>query len=93
MSSVLTKPIRNAFAGVSSSNDYFSTKGHGINAFDAELQSHNLSFDRKFTFDLNGDRGRALIPIVNDYDSVVGQALIAWYRMPSGRYEIVGYIA
>lgn len=89
---MISKAIRNDFAAVSSRSDYYATKGDAIRAFDNELEAHKLSLDFDSLPDFNGNEGRALIPIVNEYGSDVGRALLAWYRMPSGRYEIVGYI-
>jgi len=89
-------PVREAFAGRSSGNDggaYYSTKGHAVNAFDGELQTYDLCFDRDDLLDFTGDEGRKLIEIHDEFKHCVGRALLTWYRMPSGRYEFIGYIA
>ena len=91
-------PVREAFAGCSSGPVYYETKGHAINAFDAALNEHGYRFDYADTQSLYGDEGRKLCSIIEDGDYLerngesVGCALIMWYRMPSGRYEFVGYI-
>lgn len=85
--------VREAFAGRSSGNArgaYYDTKGSAMWAFDAELRNYALQFD---CYDIPGDDGCASIPIVDDNAECVGYAQMSWYRMPSGRYEFVGYIA
>jgi hypothetical protein len=92
-------PVREAFAGCSSGPVYYYTKGHAVNAFDAALKAHGYRFDYADTQCLYGDEGRRECDILVDRDGcygageVVGRALLMWYRMPSGRYEFVGYIA
>ena len=57
-------PVREAFSGRSTGNDqgcYYSTKGHAINAFDGELQGHDLCLDRDDLSDFYGDEGRKVI--------------------------------
>lgn len=91
------EPVREAFASRSSGNDrgaYYFTKGHAINAYDAALMEHGYRFDYADTQDLYGNEGRKLVRVVRDgTDEQVATALLTWYRMPSGRYEFVGYIA
>jgi len=90
-------PVREDFAGRStgSSNgsNYYSTKGHAINAFDAELQTYDLYLDRDDLADFSGDDGRKIIDVYNELGKVVGRAVLSWYRMHSGRYEFTGYLA
>lgn len=92
-------PVREAFAGCSSGPVYYFTKGHAINAFDAALNAHGYRFDYADTQDLHGNEGRRTCNIIADgwypdlSGEVVGCAILTWYRMPSGRYEFVGYIA
>ncbi len=91
-------PVREAFAGCSSGAggsgyaNYYSTKGHAVNAFDARLQTYDLWFDRDDVSGFDGNEGRRTLAIVNDFDRCVGYAVLSWYRMPSGNYEFVGYI-
>jgi len=89
----ITKTVRNAFAGVSSSNNYFVSKGHGINTFDDVLRKFSLAFDETEFADYSGDEGRVQRTIRDECLRPVGCALLSWYRMPSGRYEFTGYIA
>ena len=72
---------------------YYPTKGHAVNAYDARLQTYDLCLDRNDLDDFNGDEGRKTIAICDEFDHVVGYAYLSWYRMPSGCYEFVGYIA
>jgi hypothetical protein len=86
-------PVREAFAGCSTTTDYYATKGHAVNAFDAELQTYDLCFDRNDLTGFDGDTGRKSLAVVDECDHVVGYAVLSWYRMPSGRYEFTGYLA
>ena len=95
-------PIREQFAGCSVDGkivDYYETKGHAICAFDDVLRDHDLRFDYADTQCLYGDEGRKVcdvIPNVTGGFSIadpVGTAVLYWYRMPSGRYEVTGYLA
>ena len=89
-------PVRAAFAGRSTNGKdvgYYETKGHAVNAFDAVLQDHDLSFDREALDGFNGNDGFVNLPVVNEFDDRVGSAMLSWYRMPSGRYEFTGYLA
>jgi hypothetical protein len=63
------------------------------------LTRHGYRFDYNDTQDLYGDTGRKLVRIVSpdpidpdEKDGHAGFALLLWYRMPSGRYEVIGYI-
>jgi hypothetical protein len=89
-------PAREAFSGRSTGNNrgaYYETKGHAVNAFDNELQSYDMWLDRDDLADFYGDEGRKTIDIYQECGGAVGCAVLSWYRMPSGRYEFVGYIA
>ncbi len=77
-------------AGASS---YFLTKGHAVDLFDAALREFGLSLALYDCTEFVGNAGCACVEIINDSDHVVGCARLTWYRMPSGRYEFVGYIA
>ncbi|MHC4301005.1 MAG: hypothetical protein ACYS7Y_27335 [Planctomycetota bacterium] len=88
-------PVRAAFSDWSTGNDrgcYYSTKGHAVNAFDGALQEFDFCLDRDDLADFTGNEGRKTIEIHDEFKHCVGRALITWYRMPSGRYEFVGYI-
>ncbi len=86
-------PVREAFAGRTSRNSYYETKGHAVSAFDAELAVYDLYLDRNNLSDFTGDAGRKNIDIFDEDDVCNGSAVLSWYRMPSGRYEFTGYIA
>lgn len=93
-------PVREAFAGRSTGaprgsdrTGYYPTKGHAINAFDAELQTYDFCLDRDDLLDFSGNDSRKIIDVHDEFGNVVGRAVISWYRMPSGRYEFIGYLA
>ncbi len=89
-------PVRGVFAGRSSGNGhntYYETKGHAVNAFDAELQTYDLCLDRNDLADFVGNEGRKMIAVHNEFGREVGYAVFTWFRMESGRYEFVGYLA
>lgn len=88
----LSRKIREAFSGRSSSAYYYPTKGHAINSFDGILQGFDLCLDRENLIDFNGDEGRKAVDIHDEYGACVGHAVFTWYRLPSGRYEFIGYI-
>jgi hypothetical protein len=86
-------PIREKIAGLSTTNNYYETKGHAIKAVNDVLGS--IGYETAM-WQAPGDDGRELIPIVHgflDDGPVVAQLVFAWHRMPSGRYEITMYIA
>jgi hypothetical protein len=92
----ISKAARNDFSERSTGSKrgaYYETKGHAINAFDTELQIYDLCLDRDNLIDFNGDEGRKVVDIHNDCLQIVGIAVFSWYRMASGRYEFIGYIA
>ncbi len=89
-------PVREAFSDCSTGNDqgcYYSTKGHAVNAFDGRLQTYDLCLDRDDVSDFHGDEGRKAIEIHDEFGHCAGHAIFSWHRMPSGRYEFIGYIA
>lgn len=98
-------PVRQAFAGCSTGGvrgpdrnhrtraGYYSTKGHAVNTFNAELQTFNLCLDRDDLADFCGDEGRKTIAVHDEFGNEVGLAIFTWHRMPSGRYEFIGYLA
>lgn len=88
--------VRDDFADCSSGNkpnQYYESKGHGVSAFDNALRGHGYHFDENELIDFSGNEGRRTINICSDGGEYVGLAVLSWYRMPSGRYEFVGYIA
>ena len=93
---VRNHPVREAFADRSTGSDggdYYLTKGHAVNAFDGELQGHDLCLDRDDLSDFYGDEGRKVVEVHDEFGHCAGHAVISWYRMPGGRYEFVGYLA
>ena len=89
-------PVRNDFASWSTGSDqgcYYSTKGHAVNAFDGALQGYDYHLDREDISDFHGNEGRKVVAVHDEFKHEVGRAVISWYRMPSGRYEFVAYLA
>jgi len=89
-------PVREEFAACSTSSNYYNTKGDAIDAFDTVLRDYGMKLEDENIVDLSGPEGRTHWTVVTDcelYPECIGQAVISWYRMPSGRYEFVGYLA
>lgn len=92
-------PVREQFASCSVDGkvvDYYDTKGHAFNAFEKVLVSNGYDFDLNNCCDMPGDEGRAIFDVFDCHDDVeefAGTAVLYWYRMPSGRYEVIGYLA
>jgi hypothetical protein len=89
-------PIREEFSEWSTGNGrgvYYETKGHAVNAFDGALQGYDLCLDCNDLADFYGDEGRKTIAVHDEYHRLVGWAILSWYRMPSGNYEFIGYLA
>lgn len=87
-------PVREDFVGCSThdARSYYSTKGHAVRAFDIALQTFNLCLDRDDIDDFHDDAGRKVIAVCDEFGAV-GLAVLSWYRMTSGRYEFIGYLA
>ena len=97
----LSKKLRNAYCDCSTGNkdgEYYFTKGHGVMAFAGVLDGYGLEFDWMALQQLPGDEGRKQVDVRECDEAcegtgrVVGSALITWYRMPSGRYEMISYL-
>ena len=92
---VLNRSLRREIAALSSTNDYYETKGHAIIAADKVLSAYDWTTGD--CSDLPGDDGRAIIPIVTKefapLQEEIGSIVFTWHRMPSGRYEITMYLA
>ncbi len=88
--------VREEFSGCSTCSNYYDTKGHAIHAFDAVLKDFGYRLDCEQWLDLNGNEGRVNWQVIEDIEDcprTVGCAVLSWYRMPSGRYEFIGYLA
>ena len=90
---MLTKQTRAQFASKSSSATYYHTKGDAVEAFNSTLTPQKLTLDFSYTMQMHGDVGRTTVPILDCCNHVVGEAMLSWYRMPSGRWEFTGYIS
>ena len=90
------RKLREKFAAQSTSdcNSYFDSKAEAINGFDDVLQSNGLMLSFRQWVNYTGDEGRAIVDIVDNVTEVVqGCCVLSWYLMPSGRWEVLGYIA
>ncbi len=90
-------PVREELSGCStgSGGPYYPTKGDAISAYKSALAEWGLCFNPDDLMDMPGDFGCVTIDVCNDElecSARVGSALLAWYRMPSGRYEFTGYL-
>jgi len=68
-------PVREAFSGRSTGNargsgrtGYYPSKGHAVNAFDAELQTFDLCLDRNDLADFHGNEGRKVVEVHDEFD-------------------------
>ena len=89
-------PVREAFSGCSSGNGpnrYYKTKGHALRAYGAALADFGYHLDPADRSDWSGDTGRNTVYIYVEGGGSVGYAVFHYYRMVSGRYEFVAYIA
>ena len=93
-------PVREAFAGCSTGSprpigrvSYYSSKGQAVNAFDSALQTFDFCLDRDDLADFHGNEGRKTIAVHDEHGNEVGRAVLAWFRMGSGCYEFIGYLA
>jgi hypothetical protein len=96
-------PVRNEIASLP---DYYDFKGDALNAIDDVLNSRGMCIGNDVRMD--GDEGSLLIPIVaNEQGSIVcdncdrsyevagynNGVNVSWYRMQSGRIEVIKYIS
>ena len=97
----LSKKLRNAYCEKSTGSkdgEYYFTKGHGVMAFAEVLDRMGLEFDWMALQQMPGDNGRKTVDVRECDEAcegtgrVVGSALITWYQMPSGRYEMISYL-
>ena len=89
-------PVREDFASWSTGSGcgyYYPTKGHAVKAFDTALKAYDLCLNENDLSDFHGDTGRKSVAVHNEWNQLVGWAIISWYRMPSGNYEFTGYLA
>lgn len=89
-------PVRAAFSGCSSGNGpnrYYETVNDALRAFDAALAECGYHLDCADNSAWSNDEGRNTVSIFDEDANDVGYAVIYYYRMVSGRYEFVAYIA
>lgn len=91
------KSTREAFASQSSGASY-PNKWEAIERFDAVLRPLGVTFRNADVISLHGDEGRTTALLVafdengDELDKEEGRAVLTWYRLPSGRWEIIGYL-
>lgn len=81
--------IRKAFADCSTSNEYYASKADAYYAFNAVLLDYGCCLD---DMDWPGCNDSRTVVIWNDHHDVVGHAYLSWFQMPSGHWEVIGYI-
>lgn len=89
-------PVREAFSSCSSGNipgPYYATKGHALRAFNAALVEHGYCLDAADCHAWSGDSGQIKVAVLTGQGEKAGSAVISYYKMPSGRYEFIGYLA
>lgn len=93
-------PVRKAFSGCSSGK-YYNSKSEAIDTFNATLEEHGFHLDYADCCNWSSDEGsvgvRVLIEAdgpfdVDGYPRCVGYVHFSWYRMQSGRWEVIGYL-
>ena len=88
-------PVREAFSGRSTGNNgtgYYDTKGHALRAYNEALGEYGYHLDNADNAAWSSDEGRHEVDVYDMYGYLVGRAILYYYRMPSGRYEFVGYL-
>jgi hypothetical protein len=91
----IERKIREDFSGCSSGARYYDTKGEAVWCFERALAGCDGRLDTMDCNDWYGDEGSTLVQIRKgcpDNGDVVGWARFSWYRMGSGRWEVVGYV-
>jgi len=89
-------PVRKAFSGCSTGNSincYYKTKGHAFCAYDEALADFGFHLDCVVNNAWTGDEGRRTVDVYDSCNKHVGCAVFYYYRMPSGNYEFVAYLA
>jgi len=85
-------PVREAFADCSTGNNggkYYDSMEIAFAAFNAVLMDCSLCLDE---YNFPGEFGCRTIGISDDCGLPIGYAYFSWYRMRSGRWEVIGYI-
>ena len=95
-------PLREEFSSHSSGNAYYDSKGHALCAFDKALLAHGFYLGGPDYAVMPGDEGRATMEVLadpaghfecKDGPECVGYAHFTYYRMSSGRWEVIGYLS
>lgn len=98
-------PVRAAIANLSSGNRYYDSKGQALGEVERVLNDHNLELAYQGCDGCPGDSGYFTFPlrtvsdaciVCEDCDKggdVINGIAFSWYRMPSGRWEIVVYVS
>lgn len=94
-------PVRKAIGNLP---DYFESKGDAICAIDAVLADYDMKME---SFDCSGDKGSTFIDLLpngpgrlvcdncNCRDNLTGfnnGVNFSWYKMSSGRWEVITYV-
>ena len=94
----ITSKMKNDFSSNSSGSKYYDTKGEAVSAFNDSLEPYGLCLNFADCNDWHYDEGRRTVAILTlESDSTESKdtgkvAIMTWYRMGTGRWEIIGYI-
>lgn len=81
---------RRANTGLNKLPCYHANLGAGIAAVDAVVSANGLEVDRETSDGIYcGEQGRAQWALVGCRKGVQ----MTWYKMPSGKYEVVAYVS
>jgi len=82
-------PAREPIAGLSTTSNYYNYKSDFVPLVDRILLPYGWSLG---AFNMPGDEGRTAAPIEDENNVEIGQLNVSWYKMPSGRFEVIIYV-
>lgn len=85
-------PVRERVAGCSSGPKYYFSKGEIIDTLNRAVSPYALELEPDDCIDMPNNDGHKIIGVNNANGRCVGNVWVSWYRMPSGRYELIAYI-
>ena len=88
----IKKKLRNRIADLSSGPVYYDEVSDWHVLVKYVLRDFGLSFRRDQTPDIHGNEGRGLLAIEDEFGVTVSHLCFTWYRMQSGRWEIINYL-
>ena len=94
--------VREDFSSNSSGARYYDCIGDALDAFNASLVDHGFYLKYDDCTVWSGDEGRRTIEVhvetdgpfdIDGENTRVGYAHFTYYRMGSGRWEVIGYLS